>query len=308
MASRRWMFVALYATVAVACGYMDFRMRQYPDIPWKDFMPSVVDGTAEAPGLYRVFTPLTTTWFIRATGLAPVEGWLLSRLLWFMACLLAFDWYLRTWYSDVASFGGTLFVAATLPLTFTNSWAIPDQLPELAFFALGAGAIARGRDGWFAAWLTLAAFNRETAVFLVLLYAVARPLTAAHAARTAAFGALWFGIYAGLRAWRGLQSYDYWQIWRNIRFLGLLPPGFDPYKRAYAWFVIALFGPPAAVIWARWDAVPPFARRALLVVPAVLAVATVFSSIIETRIFTPLYALMLPAVVAALGGTEARAS
>jgi hypothetical protein len=301
MPARRWTFVALYATVAVACGFMDFRMRQFADIPWKEFMPSVVDGTAEAPGLYRVFTPFTTTWFMAATGLEPASGWLLSRLLWLFACLLAFDWYLRTWFAGLAAFAGTLFVAATLPLTFTNSWAIPDQLPELAFFALAAGAVARGRDAWFVVWLVLASFNRETAVFLVVLYAVARPFTGAHAARTAAVAAVWFSIYAGLRAWRGLQSYEYWQLWRNIRFLGLLPAGFDPYKRAYAWFVVILFGPPAAIIAARWGAVPFFARRALLAVPFVLAAGTVFSSIIETRIFTPLYALVLPALLSALG-------
>jgi hypothetical protein len=299
------MFVALYATVVVACGFMDFRMRQFPDIPWKEFMPSVVDGTADAPGLYRVFTPYTTLWFIRATGLETSSGWLLSRLLWFAACLLAFDGYLRTWFTDVPAFAGTLFVAATLPLTFTNSWAIPDQLPELAFFALAAGAIARGRDGWFAAWLVLAAVNRETAVFLVCLYAVARPLTPAHAGRTAVFVVAWLGIYAGLRAWRGLHSYDYWQVWRNLKFLGLLPPGFDPYKRAYAWFVVALFGPSAAVIWAGWSAVPSGPRPALLDVPVVVAAGTIFSSIIETRIFTPLYALVLPAVLAALGAHPA---
>jgi hypothetical protein len=301
MPPRRWTFVALYATVALACGFMDVRMRQYPDIPWKQFMPSVVDGTAEAPGVYRVFTPFTTVWLTAILGVSPSVGWLLSRLAWFMACLLAFDWYLRTWFPALAACAGTLFVAATLPLTFTNSWAIPDQLPELALFALAAGAVARGRDGLFAALLAVAAFNRETAIFLVLLYAVARPWTRAHGLRTAAAAALFVAIYAGLRAWRGLHSYDYWQVWRNIRFLGLLPPGFDPYKRAYAWFVVALFGPSAAIIASRWEDVPAFPRRALLVVPAVLAAGFLFSSIIETRIFTPLYPLVVPAALAALG-------
>ena len=49
---------------------------------------------------------------------------------------------------------------------------------------------------------------------------------------------------------------------------------------------------------------PLFARRALLVVPCFVAVAFTFSSIIESRIFTPLYPLVLPALMFALFAPE----
>jgi hypothetical protein len=49
-------------------------------------------------------------------------------------------------------------------------------------------------------------------------------------------------------------------------------------------------------------AAPAFVRRALLLVPCVVVVAFLFSNIIETRIFTPLYALILPGAMFYLFG------
>jgi hypothetical protein len=185
---------------------------------------------------------------------------------------------------------------ATLPLTFTNSWPHPDSMPELALFTWGALAIARRADLLFAVALAFAALNRETSVFLVLLYVVSEPLSRPRLLRAGIFGAEWFAIYAGLRVVRGLQHYDYWQAARNWAELGLLPSTYDPYYRAYAYFVVILFGP-MIYMALRARGVPTFARRALLVVPCFIAVAFIFSSIIETRIFTPLYPLVLPATM-----------
>jgi hypothetical protein len=206
--------------------------------------------------------------------------------------------YLRTWFSPEAALAGVALTAATLPLTFTNSWGHPDHIPELALFALGAMAVARGRDALFAVVLALAAFNRETSVFLVLLYAVAEPLTRTRVIRAALFGLEWLAVYGGLRLARGVQHYDYWQAARNLGDLGMPLPAefYDPYYRAYAWFFIVLFGPMLYLALSARSA-PRFVRRALLVAPAVVVVAFLFSNIIETRIFTPLYALLLPGVM-----------
>jgi hypothetical protein len=199
-----------------------------------------------------------------------------------------------------AAVAGTALVAAGLPLTFTNSWAHPDHVAELALFTLGCLTIARRLDGAFAVTLALATLNRETAVFLVLLYLVAAPLTRAHVLKTIGFGAIWAAIFVGLRLWLGLDHYDYWQLTRNIAFLGLLPPNYDPYYRAYAWFVLFLFGPLFLVGLRTLRDQPLFVRRALWVVPAILVVGFTISSIIETRIFTPLFPLIMPATVGAL--------
>lgn len=291
--------VLLYITFAVAIGFADLRMRAHTDNVVKNYIPGVVAGTESAPGLYRVLAPFTIDGLARATGVSLFNVWLATRLAFIFAAFCSLHMYLRTWFEPEAALAGVATAAATLPLTFTNSWPHPDHMPELALFTLGAAAIARRRDGFFAIGLALAALNRETSVFLVILYAVAEQWTKPRLLRIAAFGAEWLAIYAGLRALRGLRHYDYWQADRNLTDLGLLPDAFDPYYRAYAYFAFVLFGP---MIWLalRPRTAPLFVRRALLVVPLVGAIAFMFSNIIESRIFTPLYPLVLPGMMFAL--------
>ena len=291
-------YLLLYVTLAVAVGFADVRMRAHTDNVVKSYIPGVVSGGESAPGIYRVLAPFTIDSLARATGVPLLTAWYATRLLFIFAAFCVIHVYLLTWLSSSEAFAGVAFTAATLPLTFTNSWPHPDHVPELALFTLGALAIARGADRLFAIALALAALNRETSVFLVLLYVVAAPLSRARALRAGLFGLEWFAIYAGLRAIRGLSHYEYWQASRNLADLGLLPAAFDPYYRAYAYFGLVLFGP-ALALALRADA-PPFARRALLVVPCFVAIAFMFSNIIESRIFTPLYALILPGLLFAV--------
>jgi hypothetical protein len=286
----------LYVTLAVATGFADVRMRAHTDNVIKSYIPGVVAGTESAPGVYRVLVPFAIDGLARVTGMSLTSAWYLSRLLVIFLAYCAIHAYLRTWFAPEASLTGVLITAATLPLTFTNSWPHPDHIPELALFTLGAMAIARRLDAVFALALALAALNRETSVFLVVLYAVAEPWSRPRVIRLATFAAEWFVIYGGLRALRGLRHYEYWQAGRNLADLGLLPPAFDPYYRAYAYFGVILFAPLLYFAMRAVDA-PAFARRALLAVPVVVTICFMFSSIIETRIFTPLYPLVLPAAV-----------
>jgi hypothetical protein len=293
-------WILIYLVVTVATGFMDVRTRQHAARAWTAYIPEVVDGTAEAPGRYRVLAPFLHRGLERVTGLAPATVWYVTRLAWLLAAYAIFHVYLRTWFDHGLAGAGTLLVAAALPLTFTNSWGHPDHFPELALFTLGCLAAARRHDALFAVALVAAALNRETAGFLILVYLLAAPLDRVRLGRAALFGGLFLAVYAGLRVWRGYAAYDIWQLGRNVDFLGLLPPGYDPYYRAYAWFVVALFGPLAWLALAARPQSPWFPRYVALVAIPFVAVAFTLSSIIETRIFTPLFALLVPAVMFAL--------
>jgi len=289
--------LVLLAVMSVASGFADLRMRQYPQRSYAEFIPRVVEGTADAPERYRVLVPFTTHWIAGALG-APLSAvWHATRLAWFLAAYVIFYAYLRIWFGQTASLLGTAVVAATLPLTFTNSWAHPDHIAELALFTAGCAAVAVNRPLLLAAVLAAAALNRETAVFLVALYLLAGPSVRARVPIAAMLAIEWLAIYVGLRAWRGFAHYDYAQLGRNLQFLKLLPASYDPYARAYAYFGLLLFGGLLYIALAQASGRPLFMTRALWVVPIMAAVAFTISSIIETRIFTPLYALVLPSVI-----------
>jgi hypothetical protein len=295
MSRKDYACLLLYLTMAIAMGFADLRMRAYPKHPVQKFIPAVVANTEPAPARYRVLAPYLDYYIARATGAASSNVWYTTRLLWLFLACCTMHAYLRTWFEPATSAAGVALMAATLPLTFTNSWAHPDHIPELALFGLGALAVARRWDLLFGVSLAVSALNRETSVFLVVLYAAAEPLTRARLVRSVLFGLEWLAIYGGLRWLRGFQHYAYWQAPRNLGDLALPLPAdlYDPYYRSYAWFVVVLFGP-LLYLALRATGAPRFVRGALLVAPCVLIVAFLFSNIIETRIFTPLYALVLP--------------
>src|SRR5690349_16293291 len=147
--------VVLYVALAIATGFVDLRVRSYPEHGYTKYVPGVVDGTYGAPGIYRVLVPYAFDWLVRTTRLEPSTLWHATRLGLLFASYVAFHWYLRTWLPAGAAVMGTAIVAALMPMTFTNSWAHADHFAELLLFTLGCAAVARGKDALFAGILAV---------------------------------------------------------------------------------------------------------------------------------------------------------
>src|ERR671913_840182 len=162
MRAAGWL-LPLYVAMAAALGFADFRMRAHQHRPALEFIPAVVAGTADAPERYRVLMPFAIQALAGGDRDALPRVWLAVRLATFVAACLALHWYLATWFDPARVLAGTAVVMALLPLTFTNSWAHPDHIPELALFTLAAAALARRRFAMFLGALALAALNRGTA-------------------------------------------------------------------------------------------------------------------------------------------------
>lgn len=305
--------LVVYISVAIAIGFTDYRVRPgfQQDYGLVKYIPGVLDGTYGPPANYRVLAPYSIDLFIRFTGLPPLIGFVVARLLVIYAALVTTHLYLRHWYSAAASVGGTLGVAALLPLTFTDGWAHPDSFPELFLFTLGCLLIARKQDVVFLFVLVLATLNRETAAFLVLLWAsyrLAGDRSHATIGWAAGYALTWALVFAGLRWYRGLQHYDYVMLRENWE--GLKPAGaeFDPYRRVFGLFWLVLLAAPVwlAVKAALAHEAPTFMRRALLVAGAFLLTCCTISKVIEARIFLPMFPLLLPAVVSVFTPPERR--
>jgi hypothetical protein len=300
----------LYAAAAIAIGFVDYRIRpgNLQTYPITEYIPKVIAGTYGAPADYRVLAPFTIDFFSRASGLGPVLGYVVSRLIFIYAGLIVTHAYVRQFFSSGAAVAATLGVAALLPLTFTNGWANPDSFPELVLFTLGCLFIAQRRDGAFLIALVLATLNRETAVFLVLLWGSYRLPGAwrRELPRFAAYGMVWLAIYAGLRWMRGYQPYDLWMLGQNIANLRPAPPAYDPYRRIFGLFWLLFLVPPTllAVRGSRLPGTPVYIPRALPVFAAFVITCCLVSLAIEARIFVPAIPLLLPGVVRAFAEPE----
>ena len=297
----------LYLMAATAIGFIDYRVRTHPARGFDEYPKAVVANAEDPPGKYRVLAPFTFEALVAVAPADRVVVWVGFRWACAFAGLLATHLLLTTWFGATSAIAGSLLSGVLLLLTFTNSWPNPDHLVEWALSAAAIAAIARGRDAYFGGLLLLAALNRETSAFLWLLYAASGPRSRPHIVRTLGFGAGWAAVYAGLRLWRGMAWYDPWQMGRNIEFLKLMPDNFDPYTRVYAWFGLVLVGPAVWLGWRSWTHQPRLTRMALLIVmPAFLVTAFLFSSIIEARIFTPLIPMLTTVIMFALDRADTR--
>jgi hypothetical protein len=301
-----WRTLLLYLGMALALSFTDHRMRRFPDYVVTTYVPQVVQGTADAPGRYRVLAPLIIDALTRATGGSPIIVFLAIRFGLLYAALVAAHLMLRNWFPHLVATGGTAMLAALLPLTYTNSWAHPDSVVELLLLCAGCAVIVSKRDGWFSAVLILAAFNRETSAFLLLLWAwqrLAETRSRAMLVRVMCVGSAWWAVFLGLRWIRGFASYEYWMLPRNIAALVPLPGNFDPYVRisGLLWLFLAVPLFTLAVAGVRRVGWRSYFGRATVVAGCLLLTGFAISSVLESRIFVPLLPLLVPPALVGLG-------
>ena len=299
-----WRAVVIYLCIGVALAFVDHRIRRemHREHVVTEYIPSVLAGTSGAPAKYRVLMPYALDAAQRWTGAEPYMLLLASELLFIVAALLTMHVYLRVWFEPAQALGGTLALAAFLPLTFTNSWIHPDTFPDLFLFTAGCMAVALRRDYVVVLILLIGMFNRETMGFVALLWGLDRWSEGSRRG-TILSGAGIFGVsalvYVGLRVMRGFEHYEMWMVPKNLSYQQILPPGFDPFTRIFGFFWVPLVAAPLWLAWAGSRNGPAFFRHAFVIAAIFVVVVWLFAAIIETRVFTPLAPLLLPGAVSA---------
>ena len=228
----------------------------------------------------------------------------LLRLLSILAAYLAFHGYLRAWFHDEAAVLGTLFVAASVPLTFVSAWwEIISDFPELLAFTLGLWAIrSRQRLG-----LALATFagtlNRETTALLVVIAGVYvvlswREKRADLATGLAALGG-WLGATLPLHWWLATGTPSDSIATRLHLFehnlLGLSQLLVKPHPYNAYLLPVYLFGAFWVLPLLGWRGLPPVLRAGLASAPLFLLIVVVVGGLNEPRQLMPLYPILVPA-------------
>jgi hypothetical protein len=214
----------------------------------------------------------------------------------FLASLFA---YVRVWFSTEPALVGVLFIAATLPIAMRPHEYGPHSFLEPTFFSLSLLCVVRERRRWLALLVAIAALNRETGVFLVLCYAVARPLNKQRVMTTLAYAAIWLAVFIGVRLYAG-DGGRYWTV-AKVFSSNLSQPWLAVFN------VAALLG----VFWwfaaAGFRRAPPFVQRVAIVIPAYVAVIAVWGIWREVRLLLPLMPLLLPLALSFLFTAESGA-
>src|SRR5262245_15434222 len=110
----------LYLAIATAVGFVDYRVRPYGDKAYTETIPAFIEGTAQAPGKYRILSPFAYLHLRQAFHMQPENAWIVFRFLSLFAVLLAGHLFFRSWFSEGVALLGNVLIAVMLPLTFTN--------------------------------------------------------------------------------------------------------------------------------------------------------------------------------------------
>lgn len=256
----------------------------------RDIHRGILAQTARTPDRYR--------WLAAATVEGPTR--LLSQLmpseraydrvsaLFYFAAITGLLWslfaYLRVWFDDEAALIAVLVAACTIRITMRQHDYAPYSYLEPTFVALALLAMVHRRTGWLAVLIALATFNRETAIFLVMLYFVTSDFSRKALAWTAGYAAIWTVIYGAVRLVGG-DADRYWTIERVYQ-TNLSQPNLAVFNITLllgAFWVFALLG---------WRHAPAFVRRTTLVVPAYLGTVAVWGIWWEVRLLMPLYPVL----------------
>ena len=287
---------------ALASWYFtDLRYRVNLEFPLAT-LDGLIRGTANKPFQFRMLVP----WIVQGLqSLTGGETKTLYRAVDAVATLgiyYATRYYLRSWFSAVASATAAFSVFLVLPWNFILARDVPIYLPydmaSIAFFTLGLAFLRRGRWTLYYPLLAVATVNREITIFLILAFAISQWATMSRrkwAIHLAGQLAIWITIKAILGSMyaanpgealefshAGTQSPH---LVSNLDILTTLSNLLTVLSCfGFLWVLIPLF-------WRRLS--DQFLRQVLWIVPPFVLSLLLFGNINEMRV----YAEMLPVVL-----------
>ena len=289
----------VYFFLTFVIGYLDFDRRVENFEQSARYLEEVAKRDSPLPMVRRILIPYTLYFFHKISHISLEYVYAFFRFLSFFLSFILFHIYLKKWFDDKLAMIGTLSLIASLPLTLTNWYCIPTDMPELITFILGAMWIRDNKYKLLFILIPLATLNRETTIALVLLYFLygfGREKFPILAKRTTVYFLLWFIPYMTLIAIFGYKLESYITLRTLKHNLSGLMQIFEipnPYNHYY--FLLYLCG----FYWIL--AFKDFAKKDIFLKKSIIVIAPFFlyvffwqAAINEVRVFIPFYVFVIP--------------
>ena len=256
----------------------------------RDIHRGILNQTARTPDRYRWLAAAVIE--VPARALATVmpyeRAYDRASFVFYLAAITGMLWglfaYLRRWFDEEPALIAALVAACTIRITMRQHDYAPYSYLEPIFVSLALLAILDRRLVSLAALIAVATFNRETAIFLVLLYVVTSDFSPRAWRWTAFYTGIWAACYGIVRIVGG-DADRYWtleRVWRT----NMSQPSLALVNVTLllgAFWMFAALGLRHA---------PPFVRRTALVVPAYLGTIALWGIWWEVRLLMPLYPVL----------------
>lgn len=263
------------------------------------YLEGVRNGTLSGPYAYRVLIPFTISEIHRllpSVSIINIDYGL--KIMFLIAAQFSFYFYLRIFFQPIISVAGVLMmdivVAFTLSPIIGPSITETTDILNLTVYALAFIAIYKNSFVILIGLLCIGTFNRETTLLVLPLiffndYILKRKIHRSIIA-TIAVAIPYLGLRTIIRP-TTVQWFTFDGLVRNIPFLS-----HDNTIKAIAanFHVGILLFPLLFLSFLRFDKQPEFLRRSMIITPFFIAVHYTFGTIIETRLWMPLFIIMIP--------------
>jgi hypothetical protein len=264
-----------------------------------NFIRGVTQSTSHGPYVYRIFIPYLVAGIHSVIPfLSYVNIDLLLKIFFLILCQVTFFYYLRNFFPEIISLTGVFILDILLSFTFSSilgpSIGENNDLLNMAVFTLALISLYKNSFFFFMIILFIGTFNRETTWFLIpILFfndliskrKLYRTLFAFIAVAVPYFG-LRMIIQPPVSDWFLFESLE-----RNIPFLSSELTTSALIANAHTLF---LLGPLIILSLINFKKNPNFLQAASYITPLFIILHYIFGSIIETRLWLPLFILLIP--------------
>lgn len=311
-------FFILYLPLALITTYIHLRFTCKFGYEWEIFgkpngHSAVISGIAFAPTQYRILMPFCAEFIHQIFNLSIPDTYYFLRIITTFLVLSLFHIYLKKWFDTSKAIIGTLYLVAALPLSYM-SWPYPSDMVDVIIFILGFIVIRDNKDNWLYPLLILGALNRESIVFLILVYFVYhigqihfRKLVLRTVSYIVTFSIIVFGLY-----WRYgplpnfIDNKVHFITYPMYEFnLNMYSNLFKSFSLTHpALFIFLIFGFFWILAFLNMNKKPEFLVKSVWIIPIYLIVYFFVGSFAETRLFLPLFLLLIPSGLFSLFGYQ----
>ncbi|MFH1564099.1 MAG: hypothetical protein ABIF11_11905 [Nitrospirota bacterium] len=301
-------FFLLYLPLALITTYIHIRFTGKFGYEWGVFgrpngHSAVIDGIAFAPTQYRILMPFCAEFIHQILKISIPDAYYLLRVMTTFLALLLFHVYLKRWFDTPKAIIGTLYLVASLPLSYMF-WPYSADMFNLIIWTLGFIVIRDNKGNWLYPLLIIGVFNYEGIVFLTLVYFFYhfrempfKKLILRTVSYLLVFGLIMFALrlrYGVLPNFMDnkvhLIGYPMYQfnltMYSNLfKYLSWTTPGL---------FIFLLFGFFWILAFVDMNKKPKFLTKGIWIIPFYLIFHLFFASFAETRVFLPLFLLLIP--------------
>ncbi len=269
------------------------------------YYEGVVAGTLPGPYFYRIFFPFMIHAIASVIPLSPINVDFALKLLVFLISQWVFYALLRSHLGEWQSFAGVLLfnVLMMFSLSYIHGPSVLEtgDIANALVFASALLLLHQNKFGFLCVIAALGMLNRETPLLFVPVVFLHDRFHERGWRRSAILFLILAGIYLVPRFLIGSTSSDW------FRFEGIpwnIPFAAENFAKPIVanLRLLVLLGPLFLLGFSRFQDQPPLFKHAAILVPVFLLVHYVLATIIEARLWMPLFVVLIPMAIHTLSG------